>query len=317
MIATRALGGGGRQVSEIGYGAWAIGGLGYGDVPRVDAVAAVETYLAAGGWNIDTARGYGVSEIIIGDVLAGSGMGEEVFVATKSGSRIPAMIRADLETSLFCLRRPYADLYYVHVPPPDFDALRRMLDVYQQLKDSGRVRLIGLSQRGEAGAEAIGDCRRYIADGRADVLQLPYSMARPGMAAIFEEAARHGLGVIARMNLEGGLLTGKYAPGHDWPDKENDWRAHRPREAIDRLLGIVRDIQARFVRPPYESLSQVALAWCLADAGISAIIPGGKNAAHVRANVSVADLPPMPAALRAELTAACSELAGLLAWRLS
>ena len=315
MVKTRLLGKSGCEVSEVGYGAWAIGGLGYGDVPERDALAAVETYLELGGRNIDTARGYGVSEIYVGKVLKHHGLSDEVFVASKSGSKLGAIIRTDLETSLFCLQRDYVDLYYVHVPPKEPDVLDRMLDVYQGLKDEGKMRLVGVSQAGDVGDESVEACRRYIADERVDVIQFTFSLVRQRHREVLREAMEKGTGIVARMNLEGGFLTGKYRPGHVWPDKENDWRAHRGREHVDAILAAVQELARTVVEPPYASLAQVALAFPLATEGISAIIPGGKSAAHVRQNMAVAELPPMEAAYYRRLVEACGGMADLFSRR--
>jgi aryl-alcohol dehydrogenase-like predicted oxidoreductase len=309
----RPLGRTGRQVTSVGYGAWAIGGLGYGDQDERQAFEAIDAYLAGGGRFMDTARGYGVSEILIGQRLRAFPRADEVFVASKSGSTHPPIVRTDLETSRFCLRRDALDLYYIHVPPRDPDGLRRLLDVYQALKDAGRARLVGVSCPRIETPDDVDLVRRAIQDGRADVLQMAYSMAETEAGPLIAEAAGRGIAVVARMNLLGGLLTGKYKPGHVFADRANDWRASIPQDRLDEVLRIVGELAARFVRPPYETLGQVALGFALAAPGVSAIIPGGRSAAQVRANLSIDGLPPLAPAFAKDLAAAAAPIRAILA----
>lgn len=311
MISCRPLGRTGFDVSAIGFGAWAIGGLGYSDVAEADALAAVRAYLDAGGRHIDTARGYGISEILCGRVLKDTGLRGETFVASKSGNGHPPAIRTDCLTSNFCTGDAPVELYYVHVPPAPGEKLDRMLDAYVALKEAGHTRLVGVSAPGrdEPGSpEANAFLEAMIDDPRVDVIQLVYSLARPGNAEMIARAARKGVGIVARTCLEGGLLTGRYKPGHVWTDTANDGRASRPREWLDALLGRVQELSDELVTPPYQSMAQLALAWVLADENVSSAIVGGKNGSQVERNVAVADLPPMDAQTRARISEACADL---------
>ncbi len=310
MIRTRPLGDTGRDVSEVGFGAWAIGGLGYGDVSEDDALAALQAYFEGGGRAVDTARGYGISEILVGKALRRAGLADEVFVASKSGSRLPAIIRTDCETSLFCLQREPVDLYYVHVPPADPDALSPMLDAYQDLKRRGRIRLVGVSQARGGERESVEETRLYLSDPRVDAVQLTYSIARQANRPLFEEARAAGKGMVLRTVLEGGLLTGKYVPGHVWTDSRNDWRAGRDRDRMDALLSKVQEMEA-LVRPPYENLAQMAIGFALA-APVSQVLVGAKRPSHVRDALAATAAGSMDPALEAELTALGEDLAPLL-----
>jgi aryl-alcohol dehydrogenase-like predicted oxidoreductase len=309
----RTLGRSGLAVTALGYGGWAIGGLGYGDQDERDADAAVDAYLRGGGRCIDTARGYGVSEILIGKRLKACAAAGEVFVASKSGSTHPPIVRTDLETSRFCLQRDALDLYYIHVPPPEWEPMDRLLDAYQELKARGRTRLVGVScpnVDGEAEADRV---RRYVADPRTDVIQIAYSCARPPVVGeLIADAHRRGVGVVARMNLEGGFLTGKWKPGVRFTDKANDWRAGLAEATVDRIVALGQGLAARFVRPPYQTLAQLALAYCLANPHVSAVIPGGRSARQVEANLSVDRLPPLDAQTCKALAAAAAPMGPLL-----
>lgn len=311
MIESRPLGSTGVEISSVGFGAWAIGGLGYGDVPTDDALDAVRAYLEAGGRHIDTARGYGISEILCGRVLKETGLRSETFVASKSGKAHPPAIRTDCLTSNFCTGDVPVDLYYVHVPPAPGEKLDRMLDAYAALKDAGLTRLVGVSAPGrdEPGSpESQAFLEAMIDDPRVDVIQLVYSLARPGNAKMIARAAEKGVGIVARTCLEGGLLTGRYKPGHVWTDTANDGRAGRPQEWLDALLSRVQELSNQLVRPPYESMAQLALAWVLANENVSTIIVGGKNRSQVERNTAVADLPPMDAETRDHIGNACADL---------
>ena len=308
---TRPLGNTGCHVSAIGFGAWAIGGLGYGDQDRQAAMDAIDAYLHAGGRFIDTARGYGVSEILIGKRLASFGRSKEVFLASKSGTGHPPIVHTDLETSCFCLQREAVDLYYIHVPPEDPDKLDRLLDAYAHAKQQGHTRLIGVSCRRVDSAEDAEKAMAYVRDDRVDAIQINYSYAQTDGEPIIRAAAEAGKGVVARSNMLGGLLTGKYRPGHRFDDPANDGRAGIAPENLDELLGIVQDIERQLLHPPYETMAQLALAFALACPGISAIIPGARSPEQVRANLSVEPLGPMPEALRSQLAAAGEEIGRL------
>ncbi len=315
MIRKRPLGNTGYEASEIGFGAWAIGGLGYGSVPQEDGIGAVAAYVEAGGRNIDTARGYGISEILVGKGLKRVEAGEEVFIASKSGKQHPPAIEADLETGIFCVGREVMDLYYIHVPPADEEKLGRMLDKYQQLKEAGRTRLIGVSATGTPGEKTIDLVRRMISDGRVDAMMLGYSIAQPLHEEIIAEAKQAGMGIVARTAMGGGLLTGRYKPGDVFDNPANDGRSNRPQENLDALLTRVQQLSEQFVRPPYKTMGQVALAWVLADPNISCVVVGGKNARQVQENIAIADLPPMDPSMRKDISEAAADLNALYDWK--
>lgn len=308
---TRPLGRTGYDVSAIGLGAWAIGGLGYGEQDRQDALDAIDAYLHAGGRFIDTARGYGVSEILIGKRLAAFERAGEVFVASKSGTGHPPIVHTDLETSCFCLQREAVDLYYIHVPPEDPDKLDRLLDAYAAAKRRGHTRLVGVSCRRVDSAADAEKAMAYVRDARVDAIQINYSYAQTDGEPVIQAAAEAGKGVVARSNLLGGLLTGKYRPGHRFDDPANDGRAGIAPERLDKLLGVVQDIERQLLGSPYDTMAQLGLAYALACPGVSAIIPGARSPQQVRANLSVAPLPPMSEALRSQLVAAGQEIGRL------
>ncbi|MFP4107223.1 MAG: aldo/keto reductase [Phycisphaerae bacterium] len=304
----RKLGDTGETVTAVGYGAWAIGGLGYGPQDDRAAMEAIRCYLDGGGRFIDTARGYGVSEILVGKALQEFDAADEVYVASKSGAKLGAIVRTDLENSRFCLQRDTIDLYYVHVPPKDPDDLKHLLDAYQQLKEAGKIRHIGVSCLNPDDPSNIEHTYGVIEDERVDVIQVVYSIARPMLSDLITKARERGIGVVARMNLEGGFLTGKYRPGHVFEDTENDWRAQIPRDRLDAMIRSAMEMSQRCVNPPYENLAQVALSFALSHPGVSAIIPGGRSTEQVRANLAVDALPPLSESLQEQLIQAAEPL---------
>ena len=306
MIPTRPLCDGGPDVSVIGFGAWAIGGKGYGPVAERDATAAVEAYLDAGGNFVDTARGYAESERILGDVLSRRGR-DAVVLATKSAGGSSrdnlGQIRENLETSLRLLKTDHVDLLQLHSPPEDDDTIDAALGEIERLIDEGKARLAGASVKGPdvtPATQAL--ARRYIATGRCKVLQLIYSPLRPGNAAIFDEARSAGVGIIARTALESGYLTGKYAPGHRFGD--GDHRARWGPDRLDRILRHVRDLAPRVAVPPYSSPAEASLRFAVEPEAVRTVIVSGKTADQVRRNLAVLDLPPLSDAQREALNAA-------------
>ena len=143
---TITLGKTGFDLTEIGFGAWAIGGRRYGPVAESDGIKAIHAYVQGGGNFIDTARSYG-SEPLLGQYFAQHGGRDKIFIATKAPSVEPEDIRNDLETSLRELQTDYIDLYYLHRPPEDPDHMNRLLDLYDQLKTEGKIRATGASNR--------------------------------------------------------------------------------------------------------------------------------------------------------------------------
>jgi aryl-alcohol dehydrogenase-like predicted oxidoreductase len=293
MLEKRTLGRTGFQVTEIGFGAWAIGGRGYGEVPEEDALAALEAYVTSGGNLIDTARRYGQSERLIGEFLRTRGQRTDLFIASKSHSTTEVEVRADLEEGLRLLGCDHVDLYYLHSPPEDPDEMNHVLDIYERLKTEGLIRAVGASIKGPNVTQATVDlCRQYMRSGRIDALQVIYSIFRQKNSEMFAEAQQRGVGIITRTALESGFLTGKYHPGQAFPAGD-----HRHRWGQDRLARILRrveEVEQMAVQPPYDTLPQVAIRFALQPEAVSSVIVGAKSAAQVAENMSAASLPPLP-----------------------
>ena len=298
MLRNRPLGWTGIEVTELGFGAWAIAGEKYGPVDEAQGRATVEAYLAAGGNFIDTARAYGKgqSERLVGQVLQSMARREDVVLATKTqktgdAESIP-QIREELEASLRALGTDYVDVYFMHRPPSDPDVLEQALEVFEALREEDKIRVIAASIRGAAVTdETAAMCRQYIRTGRIGAIQLIYSIVRQKNAEIFDEAESAGVGLVARTALESGLLTGKYMPGthFDPPDHRTRWNG----APADYITVQARYLAEHAVAPPDQSVSELALRFALAPSAVSTVIVGGKTPEQVQRNLAVADDPPL------------------------
>ncbi len=293
----RTLGNTGLEISEIGLGTWALGGIYYGPVDDDEAIRAVKTYLDAGGNHVDTALSYHKAEPLLGKAIQGWDR-EKLVIASKtysSGSLEGVKkLRRDLEISLRDLGTDYLDLYYLHGPPEDPDVMHKVLDEYLALKDEGKIRYIAASIKGPGVTDnSVAMARQYIASGKVDALQCAYSALRQKARQFFAEAAQAGVGIIVRQVLESGFLSGKYSPGHrfEWPD-------HRTRYTDEHRDEILRDVQEHFVtlpKPPgYESPAEVAVKFSIARPEVAGVVLGANKASQVERNCRTDALDPLP-----------------------
>ncbi len=286
----RRLGTTGLEVSVIGMGTWQFGGEWGKDFGQEEVTAMLRRGRELGINLIDTAECYGdhLSEALIGRAIEGER--EKWVVATKFGHKFHGyMDRTDersardmvtqLEESLRALRTDYVDILQYHsVRDAEFDdaALREALK--QQVK-AGKVRHIGNSISGglDYGHQAEGS-----AGAGVEVLQVIYNrLDRRPEEKVFEIAKRQDLGVLARVPLASGFLSGKYRPGAKFLGK--DQRSGSDQAKIDEKLREVEKI-AREEVPAGVGMAQWALAWCLRDPAVSSVIPGCKNVGQVEEN---------------------------------
>lgn len=311
----REFGRTGRSVSEIGFGAWAIGGS-WGDVSEADAQAALNAALDAGTTFIDTADVYGDgrSEKIIADVLKARG-GERPFVATKAGRRLSPHVSEGynkdnltmfVERSLKNLATDCLDLVQLHCPPTEVYYRPDVFEAMESLIKAGKIRNYGVSvEKVEEGLKAI----EY--PGVASV-QIIYNIFRQRPADLFfSEAKRKGVAVIVRVPLASGLLTGKMNPQTTFA--ADDHRAfNRNGEAFDKgetfsgvpyevALEVVEDI--RRIVPGDVTMAQFALRWILMNEAVSTVIPGAKNADQANGNASASGIEEISPSMMEQLKA--------------
>lgn len=304
----RRLGRTGMMVSEIGFGGWPIGGLRWGSVEDEDSLRALQRAFDFGINFFDTADvyGHGHSEELIGQAFASRR--PNVVIATKIGVDFyegepakqnfsPAYVRSALERSLKRLRTDYVDVLQLHNPPQKLLRDDRLWETLSDLRSTGKVRFYGVSAR------TVNDALAYLKAADAgeehtrrfgDTLQVAFNLLDQDAAAkgVFVEAYRQDWGIIARVPLASGMLTGKYAGDHYFTpdDFRAMWSPGRLRETAKRVEAL------RFlVQPPVESMTQAALAFVLSQEAVSTVITGAKTEAQVEENALAPELAPLPA----------------------
>lgn len=281
------------RVSVIGVGAWQFGGE-WGQAFSAAEVDAILSRASELGINlVDTAECYGdhTSERLIGQALAGKREGW--VVATKFGHHFAghlrrherwsaAEVRQQLEDSLRALQTDFIDLYQFHSGGNavfDNDELWAMLGAQVQ---AGKVRHLGVSVSSKG--DPMHQIERATAVG-ASVIQIVYNRLERGPeAAAVPACLAHDLGVLARVPLASGLLSGKYRLGAEFTQAD-DMRSSLSAERVQEQLAEVERIR-RDELPAGVDMAAWALAWCLRHPAITAVIPGCKTVAQVEANVA-------------------------------
>jgi aryl-alcohol dehydrogenase-like predicted oxidoreductase len=301
----RILGRTGLRVSEIGFGAWAIGGQqegarrSYGPTDDRVSLAALERAWELGGNFIDTADAYGVghSETLIGQFLAGRR--DRVIVATKFGHfpfadparRIPTPdnIRFCLEESLRRLGTDYIDLYQCHECPLVTAQAYDVPGTMEKLRAEGKIRHAGISVYGanQIRQVARGDFGTVFA-----TIQESYNVTTRLFRAALHEAAAAGLGVIVREPLGNGLLSGRWTGREDWDARHA--RGIRASDQTAMRVEFARRV-GEFLPGPRRSLVQALIRFSLQDVPASVVIPGCKTPVQVEENFGATDSPPLSA----------------------
>jgi aryl-alcohol dehydrogenase-like predicted oxidoreductase len=307
----RRLGRTEMMVSEIGFGAFPIGGGMWGRVDDSESLAALQSAFDLGVNFFDTADvyGHGRSEELIGRVFGqAASKRANVIIATKVGFDFrageparpnfdPAYIRLALEASLARLGTDYVDLYQLHNPPQKLAKDDAVWETLRDLKAEGKVRFYGVSARtaNDAHAYLKAAMRTDGSPGQArhfgDTLQVAYNLVDQEAASkgIFVEAHRQDWGLISRVPLASGLLSGKYRSSHKFPpgDFRGDWSRERLLETVSRVEAL------RFLATPERSMAQAALTFALSQQPISTVIAGAKTREQVEANVAASELAPL------------------------
>jgi aryl-alcohol dehydrogenase-like predicted oxidoreductase len=307
-VKTRRFGRKNWQVSEIGYGAWQIGGNMWGSVSERDAEAAIEAALDAGINFFDTARAYGRgrSEQVLGRVLRQTGMRERVRVATKvppMNGEWPASHESKLRdvfpaqwirqsTGESIANLGFApDLQQLHVWSDAWVDDAEWSDVASELKQQGSFTAFGVSVNDHEPASAL----RVTRSGRVDSVQVIYNIFDPTPEQeLFPVAAEHDVAVIVRVSLDEGSLGGRLT--RETKFDTNDMRIRYFRG--ERLAETVEHVEQ--LRPVLErkdqTLAQGALRFCLSAPEVTTVIVGSVNPDHIRANAAVSDRGPLDAA---------------------
>ena len=299
----RVLGRTNRPVSVIGLGTWQLG-ADWGDVSERDALDVLQAAVESGVTFLDTADTYGDgrSERIIGRFIAGNA-GQHLTVATKMGRRVAQVpenynlenFRAWTDRSRVNLGVETLDLVQLHCPPTAVFASDEVFDALDTLVSEERIAAYGVSV--ETAGQALTAITR---PGTASVQIVFNPFRRKPLDQVLPAAAAAGVGVIARVPLASGLLSGRYT--HDTAFGADDHRSYnRHGEAFDAgetFSGVDFDTGVEAARefaaltPPGATPAQAALAWVIQQPGVTTVIPGARNPDQARQNAAAAALIP-------------------------
>ncbi len=300
----RTFGGIGWKVSEISFGAWAIGGA-WGKQSDAESMAALHRAVDLGVNFIDTADVYGDgrSERLIAQLRRERS--EPIYVATKAGRRLnphtadgynEENLTQFVERSLKNLATDSLDLVQLHCPPTDVYYRPEVFQMMDRLVASGKIRHYGVS------VERVEEALKAIEYPSVQSVQIIFNMFRHRPAELlFQEAKRRNIGIIVRVPLASGLLTGKLR--HDTRFEQDDHRQfNRHGEAFDQgetFSGVEYDVglaavkQLQSMVPAEATLAQWALRWILMFDAVSCVIPGARRPAQIEENAAASALPPL------------------------
>lgn len=281
-------------MSVVGVGTWQFGGDWGKSFTQREVDAILDKAKELGINLLDTAECYGpdhLSESFIGDYIA-RGRRDEWVIATKFGHRREEQwenawsadeVRKQLEDSLRALKTDYIDLYQFHSGSDevfDNDDLWTMLD---KQVEAGKIRHLGISIGSNDNLYQTDKATEL----NAKAIQVVYNrIDRKPEERVFPSCIRQDLGVLARVPLASGFLSGKYKPGAVF---EDNVRGRRDREEMDKALRLVEQIRQEEV-PPGVDMATWALAWCLQHPAVTCVIPGCKSPEQVEQNAAAAAL---------------------------
>jgi aryl-alcohol dehydrogenase-like predicted oxidoreductase len=297
----RRLGRSGIEISEIGFGAWGIGGAtdgltSYGATDDEVSLAALRRALDLGITFFDTSNvyGYGRSETLIGRAFRGAR--DRVVIATKAGfSRwnqdldfSPASIARSCEESLQRLQTDYVDVLQLHNPNPDQIDRDNVVATLDRLVQQGKTRAWGLSMRAPA------DALKVLQSIEPAVLQVNLNMldVRAVECGLLEAAQARGIGIIARTPLCFGFLSGTIRPDTIFPP--GDHRLGWPHSQIEVWCNGATEVLAAVPQPSGSTATHAALRFCLSFPAVSAVVPGMIRPAEVDENADASRLGPLP-----------------------
>ena len=305
---TRTFGRTGWQVSEIGFGAWGIGGGQWGGANDDESLAALHTALDAGINFFDTADVYGdgLSERLIARLRAERP--EPFFVATKAGRRLSPHtadgynaknLGAFVDRSLANLKSEQLDLLQLHCPPTDVYYRPEVFGALDDLVAAGKIKFYGVS------VEKVEEALKAIEYPGVQSIQIIFNPFRLRPAELFfEQALRRQVAVIARVPLASGLLSGKFTPQSTFPadDHRHFNRAGAGFDrgetfsGVDYETGLASVERLRPLVPTGATLAQFALRWILSFEAVSCVIPGARRPDQVLDNAHASGLAPLPPA---------------------
>ena len=303
----RPLGRTGWNISTIGFGAWAIGGDAWGRTDDVESMRSLHRAIDLGVNFVDTADVYGDghSERLVGRLRRERR--EEIVVATKAGRRLDPHVAegftrrnltAFVERSLQNLGADAIDLLQLHCPPPDVYDMPEVFGVLDDLVSSGKLRYYGVS------VERVEEALRASRYPNVQSIQIIFNMFRLKPAeALFPVVREKRIGILARVPLASGLLSGKLR--RDSSFERTDHRNYNRHgesfdvgetfSGVDYEAGLEAVEELRPLAPSDATMAQLALRWILMFPEVTAAIPGARDVRQTEDNVRSADLPPLSA----------------------
>jgi len=300
----RNLGRTGWKISEISFGAWAIGGS-WGNVDDAESLATLHAALDGGVNFFDTADVYGDgrSERLMAKLK--KERKEKFYIATKAGRRLPVQTtkgysRENLNTfvhrSLRNLNTDAIDLLQLHCPPTEVYYRPEVFSILDDMVKAGKLRHYGVS------VEKVEEALKAIEFPNVQSVQIIFNLFRQRPAELFfAEAQKRKVGILARVPLASGLLSGKMSSSSKFA-KDDHRNFNRHGEAFDRgetfsgvdfETGLKAVEQLKTIVPSGVSLPQFALRWILEFPAVTCAIPGGKRPEQVTDNIAASDLPPL------------------------
>lgn len=306
----RALGKSGLQVSQIVFGAWAIGGWMWGGADKKDSIRAIHSCLDHGISSLDTAPiyGFGYSEELVGEAIKGkrdsyeiltkAGMrwegknGEYFFTTNDNGGKQREIytysgresLIAECEDSLRRLGTDYIDLYQIHWPD-NTTPIEEAMEAFRILMEQGKVRAAGVSNYSVEQMERAKSVVELASN------QVPYSMVRRDIEKdVVPWCLENNCGILAYSPLQRGLLTGKITP--EYPFAPGDSRPETPHFKINNLIQTNKFLEkiAPMAEEKGVSLSQLVIAWTLRQPGITVALVGARTEEQVLQNARALDV---------------------------
>ncbi len=309
----RNLGNTDLKVSEISFGTWAIGGS-WGKTNDEESIRALERAMEAGVNFFDTADVYGDghSEQLLAKVTKGKE--DEIHIATKfcragdiydPETYSEKTVRAYCENSLKRLERERIDLYQIHCPPLEIIKDGRVFEVLDKLQQEGKIRYYGVS------VETVEEGLIAMQNPNVRALQVIFNIFRQKpVAELFPTAQEKGVGILARVPLASGLLTGKFSKNTQFESTDHrsfnrdgqQFNVGETFAGLEFTKGVELGEKVRWIAEGRESMSRAALKWILAHEAISCVIPGFKNVKQVEDNLGALRVPAFSAEELAKLS---------------
>jgi aryl-alcohol dehydrogenase-like predicted oxidoreductase len=297
---TRTLGRTGLQVPVVGFGSITIGGF-FGPVDDAVSIQALHAAIDAGMRFIDTSDAYGAghSERIIGRFLQERPDRDQIIICTKGGNNMvtgarnfaPDYIRGCVEGSLQRLGVEALDVYLLHNPSVQNLRAEDSFALLEKFKSEGKIKHWGVS------VNTLEECELAIACGQPAVMQMEYNLLEQEAAGVFSKAKAAGVGVISRVPLKRGLLSGRFDEQTNFVEGDRRRNIFAP----DKLPAMVARVKriAEVVRDYGRPLAEVAVRFCVSNPDVSLTIPGIRTPEQARANAATGES--LPADVLAKL----------------